>query len=110
MTKTLTVKTKKAEGQPQVETQLTVDLGNLSPDHILSYALDAIVVKWQGGLRRSKTITEIPATATYLVPIPGTRQAADPQQAARSLSVEQLEAILKEKQKTITVLRKGEGK
>ena len=108
MAKTIPVKTRLDKNSPQVETLLTLDMSNLTSEDRDAYAEDAIIVKWQGGIRRVKgNDRKVPATATYVVPKPGTRAAADPQAAARSMPLEQLEAIYKER---ITILRKAEGK
>ena len=52
------------------QTELTIDFSGLTPEDIMEVAAQAAVVKWQGNARRGK---EIPATATYTVPKPGTR-------------------------------------
>jgi len=102
----LTPSTKPDKGGTAVQTALTLDLSQLTPEDIQAYAVDALVVKWQAKVRRAGTI---PTVDTYLAPKPGTRSSADPQTAARTLSVEALEKILAEKQaelaKPKTILR-----
>jgi len=101
-------KTRVNEDAAQVETALTLDLSNLSVEDHREYEIDAVVVKWQAGARRKK---EIPAVATYVVPKPGTRIARSPEESARDLSIEKLQAIIAEKQAELarpkTILRPG---
>ena len=97
----LNIDTKKDKSSTSIKTALTVDLTNLDLDDIQTYALQTIVVKWQGITRRKGTI---PTVDTYIVPRPGTRATVNPEHAARMLPVEQLEAIVAEKK---AILRKA---
>ncbi len=54
-------------------TTLTLDFTGLSTEDVYEIAAQAAIVKWQGNARRMK---EIPTTATYQVPRPGTRGVA----------------------------------
>jgi len=54
-------------------TNLTIDFTGLSNEDIMEVAAQAAVVKWQSNARRMK---EIPSSATYVVPKPGTRSSA----------------------------------
>jgi hypothetical protein len=68
-----TVRTKATEDDTAVETILTLDFSSLSEDDVYEIAAQSAVIKWQGNARRAK---EIPTTATYKVPRPGTRGSA----------------------------------
>lgn len=68
-----TVKTKLTEDHDAVETILTLDFTGVNEDDVYEIASQAAVIKWQGNARRGK---EIPRTATYKVPKPGTRSGA----------------------------------
>lgn len=69
------ISTKKDEESVAVKTLLTVDLSGITWDHILEYALMAIVVKFQGWIRKQKG--DIPTAYTYKVPVPGTKTVVD---------------------------------
>ena len=69
------ISTKKDEESVAVKTLLTIDLSGLTFEHLLEYALMAIVVKFQGWIRKQKGA--IPEKYTYKVPVPGTRGAVD---------------------------------
>ena len=69
------ISTKKDEESVAVKTLLTMDLSGLTWEHILEYALGAIVVKYQGWVRKQKGA--IPEAFTYKVPVPGTRTSVD---------------------------------
>lgn len=73
--RTVYCSTKRFEGDDAVRTSLTLDMSNVTEKDLVEYAVDALVIKWQASKRRSKTAT-IPATATYIVPKPGTRASA----------------------------------
>jgi hypothetical protein len=68
-----TVKTKLFEGDDAHETVLTLDFSGVTEDDVQEFAAQSAVIKWQGNARRGK---EIPATATYKLPKPGTRGSA----------------------------------
>ena len=57
-------------GAAQVRTELTVDASSLSEAGMVAYMVDAAVIKWQAAMRRAGNI---PTTATFVVPEPGTR-------------------------------------
>lgn len=79
MTKMIkTPSTKLTEDHDAVVTELTLDFSGLSVDDVYEIAAQAAVIKWQGNARRGK---EIPKTATYVVPKPGTRSQVDPIEA-----------------------------
>lgn len=65
--------TRMSEDHDAVKTALTLDLSQVTTEDLIEYAIDAIVIKWQGMVRRSKSITVVPTEATYVVPKPGTR-------------------------------------
>jgi len=88
-------KTRVKEGGPQIETALTIDDSNLTPEDHKEYEIDSLVVKWQAGKRRKGII---PSAETWVVPKPGTRVARSPEESAKDLSIEALEKILAEKQ------------
>lgn len=67
--------TRRFEGDDAVKTKLTLDFQNVSETDLIEYAIDALVIKWQGAIRRKKD-AKVPSEATYLVPKPGTRAAA----------------------------------
>lgn len=67
--------TKRFEGDEATRTKLTLDFSNVTKDELVSYAIDALVIKWQASVRRKKT-EKVPTEATYVVPKPGTRTAA----------------------------------
>jgi hypothetical protein len=69
---TLWVSSGKELGAP-VKTKLTIDLGNLKPEHEREYAIDSLVIKWRATYKNSKK--PYPSEATYVAPIPGTRSA-----------------------------------
>lgn len=74
-----TVRTKLTEDHDAVTTELTLDFSRVTVDDVYEIAAQAAVIKWQGNARRGK---EIPATATYVVPKPGTRGSAPVDYAA----------------------------
>jgi hypothetical protein len=88
-------KTRVEAGGPQVETALTIDDSNLTPEDHKEYEVGGLIVKWQAGKRRKGTI---PAAETWVVPKPGTRIARSPEESAKDLSIEALQKILEEKQ------------
>lgn len=70
--------TKLTEDHDAVTTELTIDCSGVTDADLIEYALQSIVIRWQGNARRGK---EIPTQATYVVPKPGTRAQMDPIQA-----------------------------
>lgn len=70
--------TRPMRGVDPYRTNLTIDLGLLTIEDIVDYAIDSIVIKAQNIWRRNyiNYSTPIPATYTYIVPKPGTRSAA----------------------------------
>jgi hypothetical protein len=67
--------TKLTEDHDAVTTELTIDCSGVTDADLIEYALQSLVIKWQGNARRGKVI---PTTATYVVPKPGTRSQMDP--------------------------------
>uniref|UniRef100_A0A6M3JB08 Tail assembly chaperone n=1 Tax=viral metagenome TaxID=1070528 RepID=A0A6M3JB08_9ZZZZ len=67
---TKVVSTKQFAGDDAVSTELTIDLSNLTEADVLEYAVQTLVIRWQGSARKAKSI---PATATYTAPKPGTK-------------------------------------
>lgn len=65
------VNTRATEDDDAVNTELTLDFGNVSVEDVYEIAAQAAVIKWQGNARRAKA--GIPSKATYVVPRPGTR-------------------------------------
>lgn len=65
---------------PATRTKLTLDFSGVTKDDLVEYAIDSLVIKWQGSARRLGTKKEnpvaIPKEATYLVPKPGSRAVA----------------------------------
>jgi hypothetical protein len=64
--------TKVDKNAAAIRTALTIDFVNVTADHIMEYAIDALIVKWQAKVRKAN---HIPAKDTYIVPVPGTRTA-----------------------------------
>jgi len=99
-------KTRVKEDGPQVETALTIDDSNLTPEDHKEYEIVSLVIKWQAGKRRKGTV---PSVETWVVPKPGIRVARSPEESAKNLSIEALQKILDEKQaelaKPKTILR-----
>lgn len=73
--KTVYCSTKKFDGDDPVRTELTIDFSGVTEADLVEYAIDSLVIKWQGAQRRSKSVTAIPTKATYKMPKPGTRAA-----------------------------------
>ena len=85
---TFTVSTRPAKGKPEAKTSLTVITEGVKPEVVMSLAMQALVVKWQGHARKHG----IPATASINMAdfAPGTRHAAPTlEQAVHSLSAEE---------------------
>ena len=94
-----TISTRAFEGGDAVNTQLTMDFSDLTSEDILSIAVQAVVIRWQGQARRAKCA--IPTVATYKVPKPGTRAAVDPFEAILRIAggdPEKAIAMLRERQ------------
>jgi hypothetical protein len=88
------------EGDNAVRTRLTLDMSDVSETELVEYAVDALIIKWQASIRRKKTAS-VPTEATYIVPKPGTRAAAQMSDEemfsalAKKYTPEQFEAELK---------------
>ena len=67
--------TKRFEGDDAVKTKLTLDMSGVTAEDLIEYAVDALVIKWQASIRRKKD-ADVPSEATYKVPKPGVRAAA----------------------------------
>lgn len=89
--RTLFVSTKPDKDGDAVKTELTLDLSQLTDRDILDYAVQALVVKWQGNARRKGTI---PRKATYQVPKPGVRSQESIEDRIASMSPEDKKALI----------------
>ncbi len=110
-THTITVDSDKAT-EKSYTIDITYDLSQLNDSDMRTYALDAITVKTVNPMRKKGHAFLAGLNGVYevLVPRPGTRQTADPEKAARNLSIDVLEKILAEKEaerKAKTILRPG---
>ena len=65
------ISTRKDDESVAVKTLITIDLSGVTWEDILIYAMQAVIVKWQGWIRKQKG--EIPAKFTYVLPKPGTK-------------------------------------
>lgn len=73
--RTVYCSTRRFEGDDVTKTKLTLDFSQVTETELIEYAIDALVIKWQGAIRRKKD-AKVPSEATYKVPKPGTRAAA----------------------------------
>ncbi len=82
-------KTKRFAGDDEVSTKLTLDCSDLTQRDFIEYALQSLVIKWQGNARRNATKQEgvipIPKEATWKVPKPGVRTAMTIEQMVAAL-------------------------
>lgn len=94
-----TISTRRMEGEDPIQTELTLDCSNLTQRDFIEYALQSLVVKWQGVARRNALKAEgaipIPRTATWTVPKPGTKTVLSIEQMIASLSKEKKAEILR---------------
>ena len=68
--------TRRFAGDDAVKTKLTLDMSGVTKDDLIEYAIDSLVIKWQTSIRKKKNAS-VPSEATYKVPKPGTRAAAE---------------------------------
>lgn len=94
-----TCNTKRFKDDDGIETKLTLDCTDLTPRDFVEYALQSLVIKWQGNARRNSLKAEeaipIPKEATYKVPKPGQKTIISIEQQLMSLSKEKKAEMLK---------------
>ena len=97
------VSTKMTMEHDAVTTVLSIDFNTLTVEDVYEIAAAAAVIKWQNNIRKADAI---PAEATYIVPKPGTRSAADPMQSliAKAGSVEAAIEMLQERARRMRVV------
>jgi hypothetical protein len=93
------IATKRMAEDDAVNTELTLDCSDLTPRDFVEYALQSLVIKWQGNARRNALKAEnavpIPKTATWRVPKPGVKTVMSIEQAIMSLTKERKAELLK---------------
>lgn len=91
--------TKRFKDDDGIKTELTLDCSDLNQRDFIEYALQSLVIKWQGNARRNALKQEgavaIPAKAFWKVPKPGYKTVMSIEQAVASLPDEKKLKLLK---------------
>lgn len=93
-----TCTTKRMAEDDGVQTELSLDCSDLTQRDFIEYALQSLVIKWQGNARRNALKAEnaipIPRVATWRVPKPGVKTQLTIQQQLAALPKAQQKAML----------------
>ena len=105
--------TKRFKDDDGIKTELTLDCSDLNQRDFIEYALQSLVIKWQGNARRNALKAEgaipIPVKATWKVPKPGHKTVMSVEQMILAMDDTKKAQLLKTLQAMLTAPSESEG-